>query len=137
VPLMPDDLGYPKSDLGWSIYPQGLHDLTMQYWTRFHLPILITENGIADTSDSQRSKFLVAHVKALLQARSEGAQVLGYTYWSLLDNFEWAKGFGPRFGLIHVDYASGTRTPTQGVAAYQAIIQAGSVTPAIEAQFGK
>ena len=62
----------------------------------------------------------------------------GYTYWSLVDNFEWAKGFAPKFGLYHVDYATQTRTATKGVAAYQAIIQAGGkITPDIRAQFGQ
>lgn len=137
IPLDSDDLGYPKTDLGWTIYPRGLHDLVAQYWQTYHLPILITENGIADAEDTQRTKFLVDHVKALLQARDEGAQVMGYTYWSLVDNFEWAKGFAPKFGLYHVDYASGSRTPTKGVAAYQAIIQAGGVTDSIAQQYGQ
>jgi len=56
--------------------------------------------------------------------------VWGYTYWSLIDNFEWVKGLTPKFGLYGVDRATKARTPTQGVEAYQAIIQAGKVTPA-------
>jgi beta-glucosidase len=132
LPLDGNDYGYPVTDLGWPIYPQGLHDLVTQYAADYGLPVLISENGVADSSDAERARFLVQHVKALKQAQSEGVRVLGYTYWSLVDNFEWAKGFAPRFGLYHVDYATGARTPTRGVDAYKAIVAAGGVTAEIE-----
>ena len=134
-PMDGNDLGYPETDLGWPIYPQGMHDLVTQLYQQYQLPILITENGVADAADTERAKFLVQHLEALEQAQKEGVPVLGYTYWSLLDNFEWAKGFAPKFGLYHVDYGRGARTPTQGVAAYQAVIQAGGVTEAIKQQY--
>jgi beta-glucosidase len=137
LPIDDTNPQYDHSDLGWEIYPQGMHDLVSRYWNQYHLPILITENGIADAADTKRAKFLVDHVQALLQARSEGAEIWGYTYWSLVDNFEWAKGFAPKFGLYQVDYSTETRTPTKGVDAYRAIIDAGEVTPAILQQYGQ
>ena len=69
--------------------------------------------GVADANDSQRPDFLVNHLRAVQEARAAGVPVEGYCYWSLLDNFEWAEGFGPRFGLYQVDYATGERTQTQ------------------------
>ena len=122
LPIDNDDPSVPKTDLGWQIYPQGMHDLVANYWGRFHLPILITENGIADAADTKRARFLVDHVDQLLKARDEGAQVWGYTYWSLVDNFEWAKGFAPKFGLYHVDYATQTRTPKGSYRSFQGML---------------
>lgn len=95
-----------KSDLGWEIYPEGLRRILKECKTMSpDLPILITENGVADCADRVRSKFLNDHVRELLATASEiRVQVLGYTYWSLTDNFEWAEGLEPRFGLIKVNY---------------------------------
>jgi beta-glucosidase/6-phospho-beta-glucosidase/beta-galactosidase len=137
LPVDDTNPAYDHTDLGWEIFPQGMHDLVTRYWGQYQLPILITENGIADRDDTMRAKFLVDHVQALLQARDEGAQVWGYTYWSLIDNFEWAKGLTPKFGLYGVDRTTKARTPTKGVAAYQAIIQAGKVTPDIVQKYGQ
>lgn len=137
LPLEDDGAAYPHSDLGWRIYPEGIHDLVARVWGTYGLPIFITENGVADSADVMRSKFLVDHVEQLMKAKSEGAQVLGYTHWSLIDNFEWAKGLAPRFGLFTVDYATQKRTPTKAVEAFKAISQAGGVTPDIRARFGK
>lgn len=100
----------PVSDLGWAIYPQGLHDVVKRNWNRYHLPIHITENGIADASDIQRKLFIHDHLRALQEAIADGADVRGYFHWSLIDNFEWREGFAPRFGLIAVDYATQERT---------------------------
>lgn len=91
------------TDNGWEIYPEGFYHVIMQA-NRYHLPIMITENGIADANDSKREKFIRDHFVQMKKAMADGANVIGYLHWSLIDNFEWIDGFGPRFGLIAVDY---------------------------------
>ncbi len=91
------------SDIGWEIYPKGIYH-TLQELKIYNLPIYITENGIADKDDKLRAKFIKDHLYLIWTAIQEGVDVRGYFYWSLIDNFEWDKGFGPRFGLIEVDY---------------------------------
>lgn len=91
------------SDLGWEIYPGGIYQILKEL-SQYKKPIYVTENGLADARDEKRPKFIVEHLKWVSRAISEGADVRGYFHWSLLDNFEWDKGFGPRFGLIEVDY---------------------------------
>jgi beta-glucosidase len=91
------------SDLGWDIFPEGIYHV-LKYLKKYKKPIYITENGIADTKDEKRAKFIKEHLKWMHKAISEGADVRGYFHWSLLDNFEWDKGFWPRFGLVEVDY---------------------------------
>lgn len=91
------------SDLGWSIYPQGIEKVLLDL-ARFGRPILITENGVADREDHLRKEFIRGHLYYIHRAMQKGANVKGYFHWSLLDNFEWSEGFGPRFGLYEVDY---------------------------------
>jgi beta-glucosidase len=97
------------SDLGWEIRPEGIAEVAMHAWRRYGKPILITENGIADASDRLRTSFIRDHLVQLYRAISQGADVRGYFYWSLLDNFEWREGFFPRFGLVEVDYETQDR----------------------------
>ncbi|MCB1305354.1 MAG: family 1 glycosylhydrolase [Leptospiraceae bacterium] len=99
----------PTNDLGWEIYPEGLYRLLHQFHDRYRLPIRITENGIADASDNRREEFLMAHLQQIARALNEGISVEGYYYWSFMDNFEWAEGYGPRFGLVEIDYETQAR----------------------------
>lgn len=94
-----------KNSLGWDVYPQGLYEMLIKL-KRYGLGILITENGICTADDNLRWEFIEEHLKSIRLALDKGVNVLGYIYWSLLDNFEWDKGFAPRFGLIEVDYRS-------------------------------
>lgn len=107
----------PKTDVGWSIYPHGLYENLMSIKEEFDLPVYITENGIADADDDQRANFITDHLAATLYAIRDGVDVRGYFYWSLLDNFEWAHEFGPRFGLVEIDYDTMDRRirPSAGV----------------------
>ncbi len=112
--LLLDTCGYNhhplrKNSLGWDIYPRGLYKLLMAL-KRYHLPILITENGICTEDDNLRWDYIREHLEELHQAIDQEVEVLGYIYWSLIDNFEWDKGFSPRFGLVHVDYQNQKRT---------------------------
>ncbi len=97
------------SDLGWEIFPAGLGMLVREWAARSGLPVYVTENGIADAADARRGRFLVDHLAQLHAAIASGVSVRGYFHWSLLDNFEWAEGYAPRFGLVEVDYATQAR----------------------------
>ena len=99
----------PKQDvmeeMDWEIYPKGIHHELMAL-KQYKKPIYVTENGVADGKDQLREKFIKEHLRWVWQAIHEGIDVRGYLYWSLLDNFEWAEGFKPRFGLVEIDYTT-------------------------------
>ncbi len=95
--------GAATSDLGWEIYPEGL-ERALRECAPFGLPMLVTENGIADAADRWRPDFIRASLVALDRARSSGLDVRGYFHWSLMDNFEWMDGYHGRFGLNAVDF---------------------------------
>lgn len=114
--------GSETSALGWEVYPRGLTDLLVAWHERAPLPFFVTENGIATDDDGQRCRFLWRHLEALLDARDRGVDVRGYLHWSLLDNFEWAEGYAPRFGLVEVDYETQTRRPRQSARLYADVI---------------
>jgi beta-glucosidase len=95
--------GAAVSDLGWEIYPQGL-ERALRECSAFGLPLYVTENGVADATDSLRPGFVRATFDALDRARSAGLDLRGYFHWSLMDNFEWADGYTGRFGLFEVDF---------------------------------
>ncbi|MEZ5756194.1 MAG: GH1 family beta-glucosidase [Paracoccaceae bacterium] len=108
----------PKTQMGWEIYPEGLHGFLTRMTRDYvgNLPIHVTENGMAnadaaDLPDQTREDFLFAHLAATRQAIADGANVQGFFYWSLLDNYEWAFGYERRFGLVHVDFTTLKRTP--------------------------
>lgn len=90
------------TDFGLEIYPPGIYKVT-QSVKHYNVPIYITENGIADSQDHRRGDFISQHLRWLHRSIEDGADVRGYFYWSLLDNFEWSAGFWPQFGLVSVD----------------------------------
>jgi len=92
-----------QNDLGWEIYPAGLEHLIKKVYSKLSLPIMITENGIADQKDQKREDYIKAHLEILKKCQKT-IPIQGYFYWSLLDNYEWFSGFEPRFGLYEVDY---------------------------------
>ncbi len=98
----------PKTDMGWEIYPKGLYDVLLEM-KKFKKPIIITENGIADSKDTKREKFIDSHLKMAHKAIEQGVDLRGYFYWSLLDNMELADGFEKRFGLVEIDYKDGLK----------------------------
>ena len=119
-------LALPKSSLGWFIYPKGLLDLLCRF-SQYNLPIFILENGIATNNDTQREEFVVSHIEAVAQAIKAGTNIIGYLYWSLIDNFEWDKGFRPRFGLIEVDYKTYERKIRPSARTYSKICQSNQI----------
>lgn len=98
----------PRNVLGWEIYPEGIYQAIREI-SRFRLPVLITENGICTDRDEERWEFIRSHLAQVHRGLEEGCPVIGYLHWSLLDNFEWAEGFRPRFGLTEVDYGTQRR----------------------------
>ncbi len=118
----------------WPIYPEGLYDAAEYYYHRYHLPELVAENGMATHNDMPRkdgwtrSAFLVNHLYELHRAIANGVPVIGYCYWSLMDNYEWGS-YAPTFGLYEVDRANGSlaRIPTPAVAVYREIATSDSL----------
>lgn len=99
------------SDLGWDLSPENLEQALERLHDKYGLPIMITENGLADATDEQRQWWITQTIIAMQKAMSTGVKLEGYLHWSLLDNFEWDKGRWPRFGLVEVDYETLKRTP--------------------------
>lgn len=121
----------PKTMLNWNITPQGLENVIRQIREYTDLPLLVAENGCAwpDTvaedggvHDDQRIDYLKRHLDVVRQANGKGLNVCGYFAWSLMDNFEWSEGYGPRFGLVHVDYETQKRTPKDSYYVYRDLI---------------
>jgi beta-glucosidase len=111
----------PKTQMGWEIYPEGLHHFLTRMARDYvgQTPIYVTENGMANAdqledgavTDRIREDYLFSHLAATKQAIADGANVKGFFYWSLLDNYEWAEGYEKRFGLVHVDFDTLARVP--------------------------
>ncbi len=104
-----DNPQVPVNDLGWYMEPEGLYPLLVRTWAHYRKPIIVTENGVADEQDQYRQWWLEETIIAMEKALSEGVQVTGYFHWSLLDNFEWAYGWWPKFGLISVNRQQGMK----------------------------
>lgn len=111
------------TDMKWGIYPQGFYELTKKAWEKYHKPIYIFENGLADKDDKYRADFIRDHLVYLHKAIKEGADVKGYFYWSLLDNFEWNQGYWPRFGLVEMDFETLQRRPRESYYYYREVVK--------------
>lgn len=109
------------SDMRWEIYPKGIYHV-LKSLTPYNLPVYITENGLADARDALRTVFIQEHIRWMKKALAEGVDVHGYFHWSLLDNFEWDKGFWPRFGLVEIDYKTMERKIRPSALVYKKII---------------
>jgi len=110
------------SDMGWELYPRGLEKILLEF-ARHGKPIYITESGLADERDVNRSWFIRESLTAVKSAIKKGVDVCGYFHWSLLDNFEWDKGFWPKFGLVEVNRRTLKRTPRPSAEIYKSIIK--------------
>ncbi len=129
--------GARLTDLGWEIHPAGFEEALMLAGGQ-GAPVLVTENGFADDADAFRPRALVEYLLHMGRAIDRGARVLGYLHWSLLDNFEWADGFRPRFGLYHVDFdhPERPRAPRRSAAVYRRIVEANAIPGDLAAQVG-
>jgi beta-glucosidase len=120
--------GYPLTTNDSPVVPDGLREFLGTLRTRYGSdlpPVYITESGCGfdGVRDQERIDYLRDHLAALGKAIDEGSDVRGYFVWSLLDNFEWSKGYQPRFGLVHVDYRTLVRTPKDSFRWYQEVIR--------------
>lgn len=115
------------SDFGWEVYPRGLYNVLKEYQARYHLPMIVTENGIADSLDRYRSRYLVSHIDQVEKAISDGADVRGYLHWSLYDNYEWSSGFKMKFGLFGVDPKTKALEMRPSALVYQKIARNGGI----------
>ena len=113
-----------KNSLGWDIYPEGLSKLLLKF-KKYNLPIFILENGVCTADDNLRWEYIRGHLKNVHLAMDEGVKVLGYIYWSLIDNYEWDKGFSPRFGLIGVDFTTYKRTVRESARKFALVCKTG------------
>ncbi|MEL6609995.1 MAG: GH1 family beta-glucosidase [Pseudomonadota bacterium] len=123
----------PKTQMGWEIYPQGLETFLTRLARDYvgDMPIYVTENGMAwaDTVDGnrchdpERVSFIEQHLKAIAAAANGGANMRGFFYWSLLDNYEWAFGYEKRFGCVHVDFETLKRTPKDSYFTLQSLMR--------------
>jgi beta-glucosidase len=115
--------------MGYEFWPDALAATIRRAWevTNGELPIIVTENGIGTDDDDQRRRYVRRALEGVLDCIDEGIDVRGYTYWSLLDNFEWAFGYGPRFGLVEVDRTTFARTPKPSARWLASVAQANAL----------
>ncbi|WP_329001981.1 GH1 family beta-glucosidase [Kribbella sp. NBC_00709] len=135
--VLPD--GVPVTSVNWPVQPDGLREVLVDLKTAYDLPpVYITENGAAyddapaadgTVDDPQRVEYLHGHLAALRTAIAAGVDVRGYFVWTLLDNFEWAEGYAKRFGIVHVDFATQTRTPKTSAGWLGQVARANALPP--------
>jgi beta-glucosidase len=142
-PLPFELLQFPSedtTDMGWPVVPDGLREVLVQQKERYGdslPPVMVTENGVAypdalqdgdspSVDDPRRVQYLREHIAAVGRAIDEGVDVRGYFVWSFLDNFEWAEGYRPRFGLVYTDYVTQRRIPKTSYSWYQAFLGGGA-----------
>jgi len=103
------------TQMGYEFYPKALGNVVSRVYKELGIPILVTENGIATTNDKDRVEFINKSLEGLQSAIKDGANVIGYMHWSLLDNFEWQKGYSMQFGLVSVNRDTLERTPKESL----------------------
>ncbi|MCS6900088.1 MAG: family 1 glycosylhydrolase, partial [Myxococcales bacterium] len=123
--------------MNYEYHPPGIYTVLKDYTQRYpQLPLVVSEAGIATEVGKRRAENIVRTLEQIERARSEGADVRGYYHWSLYDNFEWAEGYGPRFGLYRVDYSTYARTPTEGATVLAQIAGSRRLPEALRAAHG-
>ena len=113
---LPVPQGAETTQMEYEFYPQALGHVIRTVHRSLQIPIMVTENGVAVADDERRVAFIEEALKGVQGCVEDGIPVLGYMYWSLLDNFEWQKGFSMTFGLVAVDRATQQRTPKGSLA---------------------
>lgn len=114
------------SDMGWELYPEAIY-YVLKSLKKYNKPVYIIENGLADAKDENREWFIKESLQNIHKAIAEGVDVKGYFHWSLLDNFEWDKGFWPRFGLVEIDYKTLERKPRHSSYVYAEIARSNAI----------
>ncbi|MCE5343356.1 MAG: beta-glucosidase [Eubacteriales bacterium] len=135
--VLPWPAGHPRTAAGWSVSPDVLYWGTRFLWERYHKPVFITENGMSahdavaldgGVHDPNRIDFLHRYLLALRRAAQEGTDVYGYLAWSLMDNFEWSRGYSERFGMVYVDYQTQQRIPKDSALWYRRVMETNGET---------
>ena len=108
--ILPVPEGAETTQMDYEYYPEGLEHVIRRVYEEMPMPIMVTENGIATADDTRRVAYIQTAMKGVENCIQDGIPVKGYMYWSMMDNFEWQKGFGMTFGLISVDRTTQTRT---------------------------
>jgi beta-glucosidase len=121
------DPNKPQSSFGWAIDSSAFQRALLDLWKHFHLPIVITENGVSDENDELRPQFLVDYLAAVHGAIESGADIRGYLHWTAWDNFEWARGYSQKFGLFSVDHQTMSRKAKPSAAIYETICRQGLI----------
>ena len=130
---------FPTSDASWQqVHAEGFYETLMRIRDEYPaIPLVVTENGIPDRgtdgtlADVERREYLHTHLQQAARAIDDGVDLRGYYAWSLLDNFEWARGYTQRWGLVNVDFGTQERTAKDSAAWYRSVIEANAV-PASE-----
>jgi beta-glucosidase len=140
TPAQTEAANAEHTEMGWEVYPAGLRDLLVRLETDYHPgKLYVTENGASYSDgpgangrvpDERRRRYLRDHFAAAKQAIDAGVPLAGYFVWSLMDNFEWAKGYTQRFGIVWVDYGTQQRTPKDSALWYAQVIAANGLDPA-------
>lgn len=132
-----DTTNLPKNSLGWVIDGRSMYWTVRFLYERYGVPIMITENGMSnldtvneagEVCDDIRIDYMDEYLRNLKQAMAEGVPVIGYQHWSLMDNFEWAEGYDPRFGLVYVDFETGNRIIKKSGYHFKNIIEANGLS---------
>jgi beta-glucosidase len=135
--LDPDDPTHWVPSMHYEYYAPGLYNVLVDFSRRWpELPLTVTESGLAAEVGRRRAEHVVRSLEQIARALDEGVDVRGYLHWSLTDNFEWAEGYEPRFGLYHVDYDSYERTPTEGATLLSEIAGARELSSEHRATYG-
>jgi beta-glucosidase len=131
----PPERAWPKPWTDREVYPEGLYQLILELYQRYRKPIYITENGMADATDDIRPGFILTHLAAVHRARQAGADVRGYDYWTLVDNYEWVEGWTTPFGLIELDPQTQARALRRSAQLYAEIARANAITADMVRQY--
>jgi beta-glucosidase/6-phospho-beta-glucosidase/beta-galactosidase len=135
--VAPIDPTYYVPVMKYEHHPEGLYTILKDFGARWpDLPLMVTESGIATRVGARRAEMIVRALEAVNKARAEGVDVRGYYHWSIYDNFEWALGFTPQFGLYSVDRTTFARTPTEGATVFGAISGAHKLTADQRTKYG-
>lgn len=127
--------GFPLSTFGWAIDPAGLRRaLHLVHRESGGLPVMVTENGVADSADELRPRYIVEHLAAVHRAMRDGVDVRGYLYWTAWDNFEWAEGHSQRFGLFAVEPETLRRVAKPSAAVYEQICRTRTIPTELSTQ---